>query len=86
MKVFIEITGKPTGNRILLNAISTHESVITILHFGQFSILFPNYVTAIKALQDAFETLKNDEPDFKRIELMLHQNILIYDASMAKIN
>ncbi|MBK5213381.1 MAG: hypothetical protein JJE55_06950 [Flavobacteriaceae bacterium] len=88
MTTSIIISGQISGNHTLHNAICTYESETKKLNFNNYEIIFPTKGKAVKALSEAFQTLKNDEVDYYKQGGIsyVRGSFLSYDASNAKIN
>lgn len=84
MKTSILITGQITGNRILLNALGVYDDQIKKIQFNGFDVHFNTKKEAVKALSNAYHSLKEDEPGYNGISYKRGAS-LSYDASIANI-
>lgn len=82
----VTITGQISGNRRLLDAISTIDSKYESISFNGFQVTYPTKAAAKKALWYAYKYLVSQEPDFKSMIKYSKYGSLSYDASRAEIN
>ncbi len=87
MKTTIFITGGNGGNFTLMRAIATPYSV-TSDHFTDLAVTFGSKKEAVKALSEAFQYLKSEEPEYYRNGGISYSRskYLSYDASTARIS
>lgn len=88
MKTSIFITGGISGNfRLKLSCTNFDLIEFSKLNFNGFRLDYPTKKLATKALSEAFQFLKSDEPDFFKQGGISYTRgfVLNYDASHAKI-
>ena len=84
MKTKIIITGQISGNRNLLNKIGA--SNVKNLRFNNYSVSFDTKKEAIKALSEARQAIKNEDPEFYLNGCSyIRGSQLSYDASTARL-
>lgn len=88
MKTSITISGQISGNQTLRNAIYSLNCETKKLQFNNYEIIFPTKKEAVKALSDAFQTLKSEELEYYKDGGISYSrgSYLQYDASTATIN
>lgn len=82
MKATITITGQVNGNSIIASKINSSDFKKT--KYGGYLFNFNTKKEAVKALHDAYKSLKSDESETKMS--YAKGNILNYDDSCARID
>jgi len=81
MKTSITISGQISGNRNLLNKIQTIDSEVKNLSFNGFEIIFNTKKEAVKALSEARQSIKDEEPEYYNEGVSYSRGwMLTYDA------
>jgi hypothetical protein len=88
MKVAITISGQIGGNNRLYRALDISKSIdITNMPYYGYRITYPSKTFAKRAIQQAFQYLRAQEPEFKGgIQYGYKKESLTYDASQAVIS
>jgi len=86
MQTEIRVRGQISGNAKLCRAIQINNCEVRNINFNGYCLTFPTKKAAKKALWDAYNKLRSEEPEFAKGGISYGKyGILSYDASRAEL-